>query len=156
IVGAYHVVLENDVVTIAYDGVDGATPAANDVAQQLIDSNETESYAFFGQTAYDVTPDLELALALRYDHDEHKQTTSVIEPPLGDFPAEVSFDELQPKFTARYSLTDDVNIYASWGRGFRSGGFNSILASSRIYRPEVAETYELGLKARIPEARMNV
>jgi iron complex outermembrane receptor protein len=156
LIGAYHVVLDSDVETIAYDGVDGFTPVANDVAQQLFDANRTENYAFFAQAAYDVSPALELAVAVRYDHDDYEQTTTVIQPPFGDFPADVSFDEVQPKFTARYSITDDVNVYASWGRGFRNGGFNSILASSRIYRPEVAETYELGLKARFFSDRLDL
>jgi iron complex outermembrane receptor protein len=155
IVGAYHVVLDNDVETIGYADLDGDLQA-DDVSQRLIDSNRTESYALFGQAAYDLAPGLELALAARYDHDSNRQVSHVIAPPFGDFAARVAFDEFQPKVTARYRVSPDVDVYASWGRGFRSGGFNSILASNRIYQPEVADTLEGGIKARIPGARLSV
>jgi len=36
-----------------------------------------------------------------------------------------SFKQLQPKISLRYELSDDVNLYANWGIGFKSGGFNN-------------------------------
>ena len=32
----------------------------------------------------------------------------------------------QPKVTWSWNAAEDINLYASWGVGFRSGGFNSI------------------------------
>jgi iron complex outermembrane receptor protein len=73
---------------------------------------------------------------------------------LGEFPASASANELQPKFTGRYRLTPDISVYGSWGRGFRTGGFNTIAATSRFFGPETAETAELGLKANLFDRRL--
>jgi iron complex outermembrane receptor protein len=75
-----------------------------------------------------------------------------------------SFDEFQPKLTYTHAVTDDANVYASFGRGFRSGGFNSIGSQATVegtfgsyptapqnlrddYDKEVTDTYEIGLKS---------
>jgi iron complex outermembrane receptor protein len=39
---------------------------------------------------------------------------------------DATFRELQPKATLNYSLNGHGTIYASWGRSFKSGGFNAI------------------------------
>jgi iron complex outermembrane receptor protein len=36
-----------------------------------------------------------------------------------------TFSEFQPKFTVNWQAADETNVYASYGYGFRSGGFNS-------------------------------
>jgi iron complex outermembrane recepter protein len=36
-----------------------------------------------------------------------------------------TFSEWQPKFSANWQLNDDLSLFASYGYGFRSGGFNS-------------------------------
>jgi iron complex outermembrane receptor protein len=55
--------------------------------------------------------------------------------------------------TAKYDLADDHQVYASFRRGYRSGGFN---LSSRFveqyapFRPETVDAYELGYKGIVP------
>jgi len=153
IVGVYHVELDLDVDTIAYMDLN-ADFVADELAQRVVDYNTTENWAAFGQLAYDVLPDLELALALRYDRDDYEQTSDFLAPPLGQFPATNSAEELQPKVTARYRLSPDTAVYASWGRGFRTGGCNTTAAASRFYGPEIAETAEVGLKASLFDRRL--
>ena len=63
-----------------------------------------------------------------------------------------------------HSFTDDFTGYASFGRGFRSGGFNSIGSEATVngtfgsyptaplnvrddFDKEVTDTYELGVKS---------
>jgi iron complex outermembrane receptor protein len=36
-----------------------------------------------------------------------------------------TFEQLQPKLSANWRLTEDFSLFASYGYGFRSGGFNS-------------------------------
>ena len=54
-----------------------------------------------------------------------------------------------PKATLSYSLYNQ-NVYASWGLGYKSGGFNTSYdkknPSTMIYDPEFAENYEVGAK----------
>ena len=71
---------------------------------------------------------------------------------------QVDFDETQPKLTARYTFTDEVSGYISWGRGFKTGGFNPFGTEQLLkqYNPastvgdgfpkEVADTWEIGAK----------
>src|SRR5205823_1221720 len=49
-----------------------------------------------------------------------------------------------PRAYGTYKLSDNVNVYASVAKGFRSGGFN--LAGQPPYEPESLITYELGTK----------
>ncbi|WP_439533139.1 TonB-dependent receptor, partial [Polymorphobacter sp.] len=37
-----------------------------------------------------------------------------------------TFRQFQPKVTLKYKINDDASVYASWGQGFKSGGFNPI------------------------------
>ena len=37
---------------------------------------------------------------------------------------EQSFDNLSGRFVAKYDISDDANVYASYTTGYRAGGFN--------------------------------
>ena len=123
------------------------------------DDFSSKVYAVFGQIAYDVMDNLELALALRYDSEDREVSNNVPVCSATDLtscraqtpgfaffsnpyinPAysvnstyatagipnrSKTFDQLQPKLTANWKLTDDFSVFASYGYGFRSGGFNS-------------------------------
>ena len=57
--------------------------------------------------------------------------TAPINPALGANPNGVpdrsaTYSHFQPKVTWSWNAAEDINIYASWGVGFRSGGFNSV------------------------------
>lgn len=43
-----------------------------------------------------------------------------------------TYSQFQPKVTWSWAASDDINVYASWGVGFRSGGFNSIGSEALI------------------------
>lgn len=43
-----------------------------------------------------------------------------------------TFEQLQPKLSANWKLTDDFSVFASYGYGFRSGGFNSSGSAATI------------------------
>ncbi|WP_156677951.1 TonB-dependent receptor [Sphingomonas profundi] len=61
-----------------------------------------------------------------------------------------SWTNFSPKISADWRPTDDIMLYASWTRGFKSGGFASIstsIAAAGPYDPEKIETYEVGIKS---------
>jgi iron complex outermembrane receptor protein len=123
------------------------------------DDFTSKVYAVFGQLAYDLTDNLELALALRFDSEDREVSNNVptcsasdttscraqtasfsffsspyINPAYTvneDFATDgipdrsETFEQLQPKLSANWRLTEDFSIFASYGYGFRSGGFNS-------------------------------
>ena len=133
----------------------------------LADDNDNSAYALFGQLNYDVSEQFEASLALRYDEDQRAQIVSPHNT-TGSQGArrEATFDKLQPKITLRYLATPDVNVFASWSEGFRSGQFNQLGTAAAaqaagvdgvfdVVGQEETEAFELGLKARIMGGRGN-
>lgn len=60
-----------------------------------------------------------------------------------------SWNNFSPKISADWQPTEDIMVYASWSRGFKSGGFASIstsIVNAGPYGPERIETYEVGAK----------
>ncbi len=138
------------------------TNPANPTEQLVHDNFDTDVYAVFGQLAYDVTDDVELALALRYDREERKVQNLVpagattqwivctpgdpftggdpINPGLcpGINPGGViadknkTFSELQPKLSLTWDALDNLTAFASIGVGFKSGGFNNQGAAATV------------------------
>src|SRR5882724_2368123 len=114
---------------------------------QSFDVGKSTSWAGFSSVSADIAKDLELTLGLRYDHDKR---TSVDAAFAGSNASGV-FDALQPKIQLRYQWADEVNVYASYGQGFRSGGFNAFFAAGgadRGFKGELARNFELGMKAQ--------
>ena len=61
-----------------------------------------------------------------------------------------SFGKFTWRANANYEIDSDKSVYASFNRGFRSGGFNGRGGSPTSlgpYQPEVVDAYEIGLKA---------
>jgi iron complex outermembrane receptor protein len=97
------------------------------------DRNNNTAYAVFGQINYDLSDNLELSFALRYDRDERELTIMTPDEflPVFPFPSgregdirDEEFDSVQPKVTVSWQPTDDVTLYGTYAEGFRSGGFN--------------------------------
>jgi iron complex outermembrane receptor protein len=138
------------------------------------DWNSAKDFAAFGQIQYDILANLQAEIALRWDEENKldvNQTPNEIDPSTGKnfvtnpavAPSGITqrgtYVALQPKFSLRYKVTDDVSVYASAGRGFRSGGFNPAgtevevqqqLPTSHFpdaYPSEKSDAYEIGIKS---------
>jgi iron complex outermembrane receptor protein len=150
----------------------------------LSDRQDNFAFAFFGDLVYDLSDAWQLEAAVRYDNDRRRITTLTPDAPLcfpdGFTPTpclpdptafegekrKIRFDSVQPKFTVRYQPSDTVSLYGSWGKGFRSGGFNQtgvgavaenlgIAGVNDIFSPSTAYTSEVGLKAQLFDHRVN-
>ncbi len=124
--------------------------------------HKSESYAVFGDAKIKPTDRFTIGLGARYTEDKKSITTN-----LGQFagfdgpcPAAVapatlcgdsaSFGKFTFRVSADYEVADDKLVYATFSRGFRSGGFVGRAASLnalQAYRPETVDAYEIGLKA---------
>lgn len=152
---------------------DPTNPATSFIA----DSNDNEAWALFFNASYDVTDRLEVAFAGRYDDDSRTQN---VDPDQGLYADgqlvgtvgtpgatnKADFNLFQPKATIRYNVTDDASVYASWGRGFRSGQFNQngvgavaagagVSGVGDVLGQEETETFEAGFKSRLLDGRVN-
>jgi iron complex outermembrane receptor protein len=154
------------------------TPSTNPDNPQLTflaDSQDQFAWAAYIDTSTSITDALELSVNLRYDHDTRENTTDT---PTGFLPCvpsptcasglvrEESWDDLQPQVILRYEATDDLNLYASYSRGFRSGGFNqsgvgAIAAGAGFFNvgdlfdQETADTFEIGMRSTFLDGRAN-
>jgi iron complex outermembrane receptor protein len=138
----------------------------------LADSQDNFAWAVFGELAYDISDRTEVSVALRYDEDERENTTltpTAFLPTVDATSGEVrkqTWDELQPRVTLRYQPAENLTVYGSWGRGFRSGGFNQTgvgsdpaamaIGVTDLFEAEVADTLEVGLKTQFAENRISL
>jgi iron complex outermembrane receptor protein len=138
----------------------------------LADSQDNFAWALFGELAYDISDRTEFSFALRYDDDERENTTltpTFYLPTVDATTGEVrknSWDELQPRVALRYQPSDAVTLFGSYGRGFRSGGFNQTGvgadsdASDRgvidTFAAEIADTLEVGVKTQLAGGRVDL
>ncbi len=170
------------------------------------DEFNTDVFAVYGQIEFDITDTLELAIAARYDREEREVDNKVpnvnnsglnvnlldanfqalpINPALANNPGgipnrDAAFNQLQPKVTLSWAAADNINAYASYGVGFRSGGFNSLGTSDTLnfwfnagyggpgeavnaqlqiadeYDKEVSTSYELGVKSDFMGRRLRI
>jgi len=120
---------------------------------------ETTSYAVFGQGTYHFSDAFSVTGALRYSEDEKEVTHSQIGDPfqlLAPTQAERSFSRSDAEVTPSITLNWEPNatwlVYASYSRGYKSGGYNvfSITPNDNAeYDPEFVNSYEAGVKTTL-------
>ena len=73
---------------------------------------------------------------------------------------EKSFSKFQPKITLGYQLSDEINIYGSWGIGYRAGQYNypgisDFSLSKDVIDQEENSAFELGIKTQFGGLTVN-
>lgn len=128
---------------------------------------DTEALAGYGQLDWGVTDRITLTGGLRYTREEKsisRQLTLLGPPDIALIPAgtraKETFDGVSPTFVIAYALTDDVNFYAKYAEGYKSGGFNGeasdVEETIRPYDAETVASYELGLKTVWANGRLRI
>ena len=126
---------------------------------------ETTSYAAYGEITYAFEGGLSLTGGIRYSKDEKTGTSSctsegafiLCPSPALTIPHDGSWDAITPRFVAQYEFSDDVMAYGSYSRGFKSGGFPLNIFDpdpQADFEPEYADSYEVGIKSRLWNQRL--
>jgi iron complex outermembrane receptor protein len=123
-------------------------------------TQDTDSYAIFGQVDYDLTDQRTATVGLRYSADDKtfhynsRYASDPGDPTFNIFPtvdASRTFDSVSGRLGLKYEVNDDINVYATYNRGYKSGGFFSAQttdpASLLPYDDEIVDAYEVGLKS---------
>lgn len=83
--------------------------------------------------------------------------------PLRIYPAGInhlSFNNFSPKVGVQIHPNDDVMIYGSWSKGYKTGGWTTRYSTPQTFvssfNPEKATTYELGLKSTLLDRHLQV
>ena len=191
--GAYYLNIKRTTgVSLGADLGQGVLPtlynapgSSNPTSQLFNDRFNTDVIAGFGSIDWSPDDRFNAGLALRYDIEDRRATNLVpiatdpftggpINPGQagGPIPPQSAvFRQLQPKITLRYRAADEATLFANWGVGFKSGGFNNqgsaaivdnafndgvtpgtINAGVQIndlYRKERSSAFEAGLKGSI-------
>lgn len=141
-------------------------------------NTKTEALSFFGSVTLDLTDQLELSGGVRWTDEQKVNTISVpyvhaflaagpafIDSGFFSGPIKFSDSNFSPEVSLKYQATDDINIYAAFKTGFKSGGIdNSALPSSSlsaaavsgdfgalIYESETGLGGEVGVKAQFAD-----
>lgn len=192
-IGAYYLHIDRQVgVSLGADLGFGITeelfnaPGSNNPTTQLYnDDFSTDVYAAFASVDVEVSDRFDLGFAARYDIEDRSVTSLVpnvtdpftgepINPSLafGPIPDQSeTFKQLQPKISLRYEVSDDINLYANWGIGFKSGGFNNQGSAAIVdgafnqfigtnvliedqFRKETSSAFEAGVKGELLDGRV--
>lgn len=152
IVGAYYFHEEGD------GRISSLTVTSNFNQYRDFDIDNTAK-AVFGQITY--SPDafdkrLHLTMGARKSWDDRDADLTITNIP-GGVPGAPSTGEgskslhnFSPSYTVGFDVTDAVNIYAKYAKGYKSGGFNvrpsTIARFADGFDPEKLDTYEVGTK----------
>ncbi|QXQ08421.1 TonB-dependent receptor [Sphingosinicellaceae bacterium] len=163
----------------------------NPTSQLFADRFRTNVYAAFGSAEWKPTSSFDASVALRYDIEQRRAHSLVpiatdpftggpINPgqafgPITD--KSRTFKQLEPKISLRWEVAPQTNLFADWGVGFKSGGFNNqgsaaivnanfnnpvipgidadVLISDQ-FRKERSSAFEAGVKGKIGPVTYNL
>jgi len=144
-------------------------------SQRLYDNEsnkyELDTWAVFGELYWQATEQLHMTLGLRYTDEEKKVRSRSVYLAFLDDPTaldggysnyEGEWDEMTGKFNINYALNDDVMLYTTLSRSYKSGGFNPLSPesdqlnpelggspSNAYFDPEYINSLEIGAKTRL-------
>lgn len=158
ILGAFYSHENFETISNAVIGPDlGIYP--DEVSADIFGDLETTSYAVFGQGTYHLNDAFSLTGALRYSRDEKAVTHSQTGDPfqlLAQNQAQRSFSRSDDEFTPSIALNWRPDpawlLYASYSRGYKSGGYNIFSVTpgdNAEYAPEFVNSYEAGVKTTL-------
>jgi len=140
---------------------------------------DTRSWAAFADLSFDLTDQLSVSVGGRFTKDDKKgnvlrqvylgqrspffgnPAAIAFGAPRTNYTNEKSFEEFTPRVSVTYEFSPEMTAYASYGRGFKSGGFDmrgdATLYPQTVegYEPEFVDTTEVGLKGSLLDRRVN-
>jgi iron complex outermembrane recepter protein len=139
----------------------------------------SEGWAAYGDFTWAISDRFELTAGARYTYDRKEMSNRVLDSggalgnnfnyeffTNGAVKDSANWDDFTPRLAASYDLTDDVSLYATASRGYKSGGFASFGfdlhgqdvnddgsapagTTPKEFEPEQVDSYEVGVKSRL-------
>lgn len=152
------------------------------------DDLKVKTYGLFGEAYFKFNDQLKLTLGLRYNNDKKtisarttlasfltpfNSTNAYQSPYIGSFDADaglagnqlfqnrtVSFSEWTGRAVLDYAITPDNLVYASYSRGYKSGGINPplspVFSVPEGFKPEFVNAFEIGSKNQFGNITLNL
>ena len=126
----------------------------NDDRQTTVD---IKTYSVFGQLRYKVTDQIELAGGVRWTDETRRQSVYDFQNGVDITPLlpvrKIGGDNFSPEATITYTPTDDMTLFASYKKGYKSGSFKMAVpplpGEDNSFDDERVEGFEAGLKSRL-------
>jgi iron complex outermembrane receptor protein len=170
-----------DVLLGAFNPSGAFDPSTGEFNALTAGTVDTTSYAAYIHATWVISEALSLTLGGRYTQDEKEAevykaamyvdgmssqlggtTLSILGAPSTDYNNDESWNQFSPKVSVDYSFRDGLMGYASYSQGFKSGGFDMRGDATKNpdtvngYDPEIADTYEVGVKSELFDGRVRV
>jgi iron complex outermembrane recepter protein len=126
----------------------------------------TNSIAGFAQMTAEVAADTSVTAGFRYTSERRDFVGSEVgilrngfnigNLPIPPVAPGLTFSKPTWRFAVDHKFTPDILAYASYNRGFKSGGYNGLDPTNPPYQPEVLDAYEAGLKTEFLDHRIRV
>ena len=169
----------------------GGDPAGRGVPGQGYDAfyfSETSGWSLFTHNTWIVNPMFDVTVGLRYSSEEKDAGSTIngaaygtaISDPFCNFVPIPSLcdnasynnqeqeNEVTGTVKAAWHTSDDINVYTSYSRGYKAGGFNldqeavgsrdanGNFIDQSHFDPETSDSLELGVKGRFLDQRLTV
>ncbi len=127
-------------------------------------SQETESYAAFGQMTWRWTDRWSGIVGARYGRETKEALYDVTQEGLGliglilgaetftsEEPLKRDEDDFSPTFGLRLDVSDSTTAFLTWARGYKGGGYNATANAPENleFEPEIATSVEFSTKTRL-------
>jgi iron complex outermembrane recepter protein len=166
--------------TLNYNTVDGTTPlrtllglSGDPWSESLLNDATTKAYSAYGDIIWHLTADTNLTTGLRATRETKSASWYVPAPnapTLGGIEAIIgnqifleaaklaasktssshNWNDLSPRFVLDHRFSPDTMGFASFSRGYQSGGYNVFVPGGR-FDPEHMTNYEIGIKNYFPD-----
>jgi len=126
-------------------------------------SDKIQEFAGYGEATYALTPNWTVAAGARIFstavHTNSAVTSERFEP--RSLERKARYSGVSPKVSLQYEPTSDILVYGVISEGYRAGGINSggarpLPSSRETFAPDRLKNYEVGLKLKSPDRRMEL
>lgn len=114
-----------------------------------------DAYGIFGEATYQIVPALALTVGGRYSYE--KKSISQTQTFAGTASAEDlknHWSDFSPKVALVYTVSPEVNFYATFSKGFKAGAYNGYALQGKAVDPEGVTNYEIGVKSSFFSGRL--
>lgn len=116
-----------------------------------------KTYSLFGQLRYKLTEQLEIAGGVRWTDETRRETVFDFQNNVDLTPTlpvpKINANNFSPEATITYTPTDDMTLFASYKKGYKSGSFKiavpAVAGEDNSFGDEQVQGYEVGLKSRL-------
>ncbi len=156
----------------AYGFLSPAIVGANILNDHRSTTVDITTYSLFGQLRYKIADQLELSGGVRWTDETREETvidicnlsaaTQLCTSPVditNTLPRpRVHSSNFSPEATISYTPSDDLTVFASYKKGYKSGSFKvavpPVRGENNSFNDERVQGYEIGLKSRLLDRRL--